>query len=355
MAAFAEWQPRYAEHGIATFPVTIATGVKKPAVANYLKIGLRASNQFALRFPDNDAFGFACGSKSNITVLDVDTPDERVLADALDRHGATPLIVRSGSGNHQAWYRNNGEGRRVRPDPALPIDILGNGYVVAPPSQGSRGRYTIVQGSLDDLERLPKMRAVLATPTPKRAGESLGNLSGSDLHAVDVPKRVVGLKEGDGRNPALWTHCMKMARGCHAIEELMDKAMEYNRELFAELLPADEVLKVVASAWGYECEGKNWFGHGARVVVQHAIVDDLAADEPVAFSLLSILQRHHWNRDFVLSAAFAEKLGWDIRAFRKARDVLAKRGLIECIHKGGRGPGDPPLYRFPKGGENVPQ
>ena len=36
---------------------------------------------------------------------------ERTLAAALDRHGATPIIVRSGSGNHQAWYRHNGEHR----------------------------------------------------------------------------------------------------------------------------------------------------------------------------------------------------------------------------------------------------
>jgi hypothetical protein len=80
----------------------------------------------ALRFPVNDAFGFALGRRTRITVLDIDSPDERVLSDALAKHGCSPFIVRSGSGNWQAWYRHGGEGRHVRPwggEP--PIDVLG--------------------------------------------------------------------------------------------------------------------------------------------------------------------------------------------------------------------------------------
>jgi hypothetical protein len=63
-----------------------------------------------------------------------------VLADALGRHGPTPFVVRGGSGNFQAWYRYNGEPRRTRAWPGLPIDLLGDGYVVAPPSMGSSAR-----------------------------------------------------------------------------------------------------------------------------------------------------------------------------------------------------------------------
>jgi hypothetical protein len=112
---FAEWQPIYAEHGIATFPVVIdGGGGKRPAVKGYLKVGSILSRELAIRFPDNDAFGFALGRSNRITVLDVDTSDERVLSDALAKHGASPLIVRSGSGNWQAWYRHGGESRHVR-------------------------------------------------------------------------------------------------------------------------------------------------------------------------------------------------------------------------------------------------
>ena len=153
---FAQWQPRYAEHRLPTFPVDGES--KKPAVKGYLRVGLPGSQQLALKFGAIDAFGIAVGSRNRITVLDVDTPDERVLADAMSRVGPSPFIVRSGSGNFQAWYKHNGEQRRIRPVANEPIDILGDGFVVAPPSRGAKGTYEIVQGTLDDLDRLPPMR-----------------------------------------------------------------------------------------------------------------------------------------------------------------------------------------------------
>jgi hypothetical protein len=89
---FAEWQPVYAERGIATFP---CEANKKPAVSNYAKFGLPASTKIVPRFASANALGFMCGRRSRITVLDVDSKDERILADALDRHGKTPIVVRS--------------------------------------------------------------------------------------------------------------------------------------------------------------------------------------------------------------------------------------------------------------------
>ena len=73
-------QPVYAEHGIATFPLT---DNKRPAIRNYQKIGLRSSAGFAARFTDSDSFGFMTNRAVAISVLDVDTNDERVLADAI--------------------------------------------------------------------------------------------------------------------------------------------------------------------------------------------------------------------------------------------------------------------------------
>lgn len=118
---------------------------------------------------------------------------------------------------------------------------------------------------------------------------------------------------------------------------------------FYEPLPADEVLKIVASAWGYEIEGKNWFGHGARVILAASEVDELAADEPMAYALLSILRRQHeGSGEFILAKAMADRLGWTLRAFKAARNVLVERGLISCVHPGGRGPNDPPVFSFKK-------
>jgi hypothetical protein len=155
---FRDWQPRYAERNIPTFPIEIRPDTKKPMVSNYSQFGLPASASIAKKYPEATAIGFMAGRRTGLTILDVDTTDERILADALDKHGQTPVIVRSGSGHHQAWFRHNGEGRHIRAfGPDTPIDILGGGFVVAPPSRGIKADYRFIQGGLDDLDRLPML------------------------------------------------------------------------------------------------------------------------------------------------------------------------------------------------------
>ena len=65
---------------------------KRPSVRGYPRIGLRASAELASKFADAPGLGIMCGERSRVTVLDVDTTDERVLADALSRHGPTPRL-----------------------------------------------------------------------------------------------------------------------------------------------------------------------------------------------------------------------------------------------------------------------
>jgi|SRR5262249_20368591 len=109
-------------------------GSKKPLIRHYQRIGIPASTSLTKQFGSASAFGFVCGERSKITVLDIDDTDERVLADALARHGRTPLVIRTARRRFQAWYRWNGERRQIRPNPSRPIDILGAGIVVAPDS-----------------------------------------------------------------------------------------------------------------------------------------------------------------------------------------------------------------------------
>lgn len=331
---FAKWQPRYAEQGIATFPVRN----KRPAVTNYLKIGLPASRRFVDKFPEEASFGLACGARSKITVVDVDAPDERLLADALSEYGPTPFIVRSGSGNYQAWYGHNGEGRKIRPD-HRPIDILGHGYVVAPPSLGAKGRYTIIEGRLDDLPTLPAMRRPL--------------LKSSSLVPANDLVGPVDAKIGKGkRNDTLWRECMRLARSCHRVEELMGAAMQLNKSLFSEPMPTDEVLKIVASAWGKELAGENWFGAGGRVIVDADEIDGLMHTDPDAFLLKTVLRRHHWGRKFVVANAMAETMpggGWRRQRLAAARQRLIDAGeIIEVRAPGGKN--RPGVYQF-KGGQ----
>src|SRR5262249_37149172 len=118
---FQTFQPEYAAHRIATFPVDAD---KRPAVRGYPRMGLHASRELACKFADAPALGFMCGRRSGVTVLDIDTSDECLVADVLSRHGPTPIIVHTASGNWHAWYRHNDERRRIRPWGDLPIDLL---------------------------------------------------------------------------------------------------------------------------------------------------------------------------------------------------------------------------------------
>ena len=160
---FCKWQPHYAEKRIATFPVGRD---KKPEVRHWNRLGLSGSAKLAKRFTEANALGFQVGPRSQITVLDVDTRNEGVLADALSEHGESPFVVRTGGGYH-AYYRYSGERRRVRPYANKPIDVLGGGYVVAPPSVSAKGRYEIIAGNLEDLGNLPPLRTVLDSLRPE--------------------------------------------------------------------------------------------------------------------------------------------------------------------------------------------
>lgn len=316
---FADWQPRYAACGISTFPV----GDKKPAIRGYLRIGLNTSRELAEKYGDAAASGLAL-KPAKLVIVDVDTPDERILNDALDRHGQTPFVVRSGGGNFQAWYRSQGEGRSIRPDPDLPIDILGVGFVVAPPSMGARGRYRIIQGTLADLAQLPVMRDAPVSQTKPGPVAGPGN-----------------------RNVTLWRHCMRQAHDCEDVDAVLDLARTFNAD-FAPPLPDVEVVKTAQSAWSYTERGDNRIGRGRRVVTTHDEIDGLLHEYPDAYLLLTILRRQHWGRDFVVANAMAELMpggGWPEKRLARARRDLDANGKIELIRAAGKYRG-PALYRF---------
>jgi hypothetical protein len=329
MSSFATWQPRYAAHHISTFPVAIIGDRKKPMVSGYLKLDARVSQQLVMRFPDADALGFALGIRSRVTVLDVDSPDERVLADALNRHGDTPIVVRSGSGNFQGWFRHNGEGRKIRPFAKEPIDILGGGFTVAPPSAGSRRSYEWIAGGLDDLDRLPVLRNLpsdIVLPEAKAASTR-----------SDVGRR----------NDQLWRTCMALARRSTSCAELIEKAQKRNEE-FMPPLSESEVVKVASSAWRYETEGRNFIAGSSSAILRHTVIDRLAASDLPAFALFCLLQRHHWDRkQFAIANDMAATINWPIDRLRGARNSLVAAELIRCVHPGGRGRNDPAIYEWP--------
>lgn len=158
MGIFADWQPEYAKRGVATFPVEIIGNDKQPCTKGYLKTGIRGSAQLALKFAEAQSFGFACGRYNRLMVVDMDSTDPAIVSEGERLFGCSPLLWRTGGGKFAMAFRYNGEARRIRPIASLPIDLLGRGFAVAPPSVGAIRNYEIIRGTLADLDRLPVAR-----------------------------------------------------------------------------------------------------------------------------------------------------------------------------------------------------
>jgi Primase C terminal 1 (PriCT-1)/Bifunctional DNA primase/polymerase, N-terminal len=325
---FAVWQPRYAAHGVPLFPVKVTDLRKKPLVQGYLLTDATHSAQFALTFGGAESFGFTCGDQSRLTIVDMDSTDSRIIHESERLFGASPLIWRTGGGNYAAAYRHNGETRRIRPIRSLPIDLLGGGYCVAPPSLGTTRHYEIIKGNLADLDRLPMLRLPEELATSRTRGHE-------------------GISKGK-RNDMLFRSALQQARYVDGLDALVDVVQTRNEDSCDEPLPLEEIRNLAASAWRYQQEGRNFIGGGGNMVVNtFDEIDAIAATNPDAYALLSILRRYHFGHDhFALANAMAEKLKWTLSRFRAARDCLVSQRVLRRVRKGGRGPGDVPLYRL---------
>jgi len=313
-AVFSEAQPIYAEHGIATFPVTAD---KRPAVQGYLRTGLKGSQALAAKFGNAPALGFVTDERNGVTVLDIDTPDERTLANALERHGRTPLIGRTGSGKFHAYYRYNGEPRRIRPWPGREIDILGRGgMVIAPPSKVARGSYNFIEGNLDEVHRLPVLRNLELAPPVKQGA----------------------------RNNELWRHCMRNAHHVESFDDLLDVARTFNDNCEPPLEDF-EVISAARSAWEKTERGLNRFvQHGAWFPLDEV---NRMIDEQDAALLLMFMRAHQEpEATFMCANGLAEKFGWTRKRLADARGRLIGLGYLAPIRQAG--PKTPALFRWTK-------
>lgn len=326
--SYAQWQAAYEEHGITTLPMDRN---KKPRVKNFLTLGREGSRALAQKFPDAEAIAIVC-ENNGLTILDVDSSDDSVFADALSKFGDTPIKVRSGGGNYQAWFANSGEARLIKPNDALPIDILGKGLVIAPPSVGSSGRYEFIEGSLDDLCRLPRLRPV-GGPSP----------------AALIPSCAPGRIPKGRRSVEVWRFCMREVAGGSTYEELLEAARVFNGTALEEPISEANLIRATMSAMQKEASGENWFGSGRRLAIDIDNFDSLLR-YPHASHLYLYLKRYNWGHPFVLANAVAPALGYTLSRFRAARDVIVDLGLIHSIHKGGDGRHDPPVFDWGKGG-----
>jgi hypothetical protein len=324
---FPQFQPRYAEHKVATFPVS---ETKRPLIRGWPKVGLRGSTELARKFDGADAFGYLTGWHSRITVLDIDTTDSKVAEDAIGRHGQPQVITRTASGKCHLLYRYNGERRRIRPWPGLPIDLLGDGgFAVGAPSKLAKGRYEIVHGSIDDLDDLvPMVGNDIEAPDPAAIGEQRPRL----------------ISQGR-RNTELWRWCMRQAHLCANRMELVDMARAHNDHHCTPPLSKEEVLTAASSAWSYTERGENRFGqHGCYFRTDE--IASMVPDDQDAFILVAFLKAHNgpWATFMCTNDGLTEKLGWDRHRLADARHRLIELGYMTQVRKATQG--HPALFQW---------
>jgi primase-like protein len=322
MSIFAQWQPAYAKHGVATFPVEVTSdNQKKPLVIGYLKTGLRGSGQLALKFADARSFGFACGSRNRLTVIDMDSTDPTIVDEGERLFGHSPLVWRTGSGKYAMPFRFNGEGRRIRPIASLPIDLLGGGFAVAPPSAGAIRDYEIIRGSLSDLEKLPTARIpdeitrTCCAPPPERIPEGR-------------------------RNNELFEHCRSIVGYCRTVNELIDAAKTWAGNRLASPLSSAEIVKTCHNVWRYR---------GGRKRIMNTIVEahqyEALVSNTDALALFAYLSAENGSAsEFMIADGLGKARGWSRRFVPAARKALLDLQIVQCVRP--RGKDAPAIYRW---------
>ncbi|ETX13271.1 hypothetical protein OCH239_12590 [Roseivivax halodurans JCM 10272] len=311
----------FADHDLAAFPVD--TRAKRPAVKGWQDANASKSRAWARspKFASADGLGIVMGKPSGIVEVDVDAVGDAWLAMAVERYGETPITIRTASGKSKLWYRHNGEGRSVRPFSDMPVDILGDGFTIAPPSRRDDlgASYTFRTGCLDDVANLPTIPA----------------------GAIDMPaQRAAGTVRSGERNASLWRWCMAEARHCDDVEALIDAAATWC-SAFLDPLATKEVEGCARSAWTYESSGRNFIGLKKPQLTNGDMIMDGLIDQPEAYALYLLFQRWHRNRPaFAIAPRAMSDAGsppWPRRRIESARDVLIERGFITEVRSPRKG------------------
>ncbi len=332
MGAFGNHAGDFIARNIPVVPTSGDDG-KRPCVNNWQRIGIPASKALAEsgRFDDAN-LAFVAGERTRLTVLDIDTPDRKALNAALARFGDTPIIIQTGSGKYQAYYRHNGERRMIRP--LENIDILGAGICVAPPSvrpDHGGASYRWIAGDLDDLERLP----------------CLENVPEDDISGAET------IPEGRRTND-LFRELRAIAYECQTIEDLAFRAEGINATVYDPPLSPAEVRRQVRGVWTLKEQGR-CVAPGSRSAV-FPVADIVAfAEYPPAMVLDGYLHAHHGpSHVFAVSPkGLAKVLDLNHATIARARDWLLEKGRLELVEKGrttrganGKVQNAPDQYRF---------
>lgn len=339
MGPFGENAEGFIDHNLAVFPTNGAKG-QTPCIKGWNKIGLKGSRALLSKGSfDHDNIGIVCGERAGLTIVDIDTPGERALTDALSHFGDSPVVIRTGSGKHHVYYKHNGERRQIKPfkndEKLAGVDILGTGgYVIAPPSvrpDYGGASYEFITGRLDDLGNLPAIKGL--TPAMELHTDGLG----------------VGSRVDD-----LFGELRNIAHQCDDIDALAHRARGINETKYNPPLSDTEVMSQVKGVWKLKSEGR-CFSKAAQIGTMPRSEAIVLFSSPSALSLLVYLRGCHGiDHTFAVSPkGLSCVLGVGHATIARARDCLLSKGYLALVEKGKRKRGrdgkvknEPNIYRL---------
>lgn len=187
--------------------------------------------------------GIACGRRSGVIVLDVDSGHGgyESIAELREKYGEIPetAVVKTGSGGEHIYFKHPGvEIRNSAGKLGRGLDIRGDGgYVVAPPSVHPNGnRYEWVVRPRDvGLAEMPQWMVDLLT-----------------VKEAPVPVVTNGLIANGSRNNTLTSKAGAMRRAGFSEDEIFPALLAYNRRNCLPPLPDGEVLSIARSMTRYQ-------------------------------------------------------------------------------------------------------
>lgn len=340
MSAFAEAFASFGAQGIAVIP-TRADIPSKPLVLRPDRFGVRASGKLLDRpaYANANA-AFWTGKRAGLTIVDIDSADPDAEREARKRFGDTPVSAKTPSGGTHLYYRHGGEGRRIRPfGDSLPLDVLGNGIAVCPPSmraataEKSAGAYSFAEGSPDDFQTLPLIRS--------------GAIPSRDRAPIPANCNPEEMQEGGGRNSVLFRIARSVAQGAETLEEIESALADANGQ-FATPLPLAELKASARSAWKYKLGG-TLIVPGSKTAAVSLTELGRCTYAPALSLLVYLRCQHGPSHAFaIVPDSIAQPLGMNKGTIRKARAYLIETGFLRQLRQGGIIGGNQiaNLYRF---------
>ena len=184
---------------------------------------------------------------------------------------------------------------------------------------------------------------VLAALEPIRTSSAAVANSAFDPRSVIVGER----------DKKFWPYVARIAHQAQILDALIEDTMEINNMMLTPL-PQPEVAAKCKYWFDKTQKGKNWFGVGNFVRIDHAIVDGLMMSDPDAFQLLMFARRHHWGRDFCLANEACSLMpggGWRRQRFTGARSRLINGGYFNVVKPATFQPPSPMLLRLSNNGQ----